>query len=64
MSSIIYNVFMEGSAMKISINAGRIVQMVSISCPSVVYLSNLIPRIKDVTKYRVIVVMTISTTIE
>jgi hypothetical protein len=33
-----YSVFKEGRAMKISITAGKIVQIVSMSCPSFRYL--------------------------
>jgi len=39
-SSIKYNVFSEGRAMKISIKDGRMVQIVSISCPSIINLLN------------------------
>jgi hypothetical protein len=39
-SSIKYNVFNEGKAMKISMKAGRMVQIVSISCPSMMNLLN------------------------
>jgi len=34
LSSIRYRIFIDGSAMKTSIKAGRMVQIVSISCPS------------------------------
>jgi len=52
-SSIRYKVFKEGKAIKISMNAGRTVQIVSISCPSITNLLNLFLEIKEVTMYRV-----------
>jgi len=52
-SSIRYKVFRDGRAMKINRKAGRIVQIVSISCPSIMNLLKLFPRIIEVTKYSV-----------
>ena len=46
-SSIRYNVFIEGRAMKISNSAGTIVQIVSISCPSMENLLNFFLVIND-----------------
>lgn len=59
MSSIKYNVFSEGRAIKISKNAGRIVQIVSISCPSIMNLLNLFPKIIEDTRYSVKIVIRI-----
>jgi hypothetical protein len=39
-SSIRYSVFSEGKAIKINMKAGRMVQIVSISCPSMMNLLN------------------------
>jgi hypothetical protein len=39
-SSIKYSVFNEGKAIKINIKDGRMVQIVSISCPSMMNLLN------------------------
>lgn len=57
MSSIRYRVFNDGRAMKISIKAGRTVQIVSISCPSMMNLLNFFLSIRDITRYRVKIVM-------
>lgn len=57
MSSIKYKVFKEGRAIKISMKAGKIVQIVSISCPSMVYLLYFFLIIKEVTKYKVKIVI-------
>jgi hypothetical protein len=43
--------------MKINIKAGIMVQMVSISCPSIKYLLNLFEIMRDPTKYRVRIVI-------
>jgi len=58
-SSIRYNVFREGRAMKIKRKAGRIVQIVSISCPSIMNLLKFFPRIIEVTRYSVRIVIKI-----
>jgi len=58
-SSIKYRVFSEGIAMKISRTAGRIVQMVSISCPSIINLLKFFPMVVDNVKYNVIIVIKI-----
>jgi len=49
-SSIRYNVFKDGRAMKIRRNAGKIVQIVSISCPSIINLLKFFPKIIEVTR--------------
>jgi hypothetical protein len=49
-SSIKYNVFKDGRAIKINKIAGRIVQIVSISCPSITNLLNLALFIKEITR--------------
>jgi len=58
-SSIMYSVFSEGRAIKISSKAGRIVQIVSISCPSITYLLNFLLVIKEYTKCIVRIVIKI-----
>jgi hypothetical protein len=58
-SSIRYNVLRDGRAMKINRKAGRIVQIVSISCPSIINLSKFFPKIIEVTKYSVKIVIKI-----
>jgi hypothetical protein len=58
-SSIKYRVFRDGMAMKINIIAGRMVQIVSISCPSIIYLLNVLFIIVDSTKYIVMMVINI-----
>ena len=58
-SSIRYNVFRDGIAIKINIRAGRIVQMVSISCPSITYLLNTFMLISDPRRWRVIIVINV-----
>jgi len=58
-SSIKYNVFRDGRAIKIRRKAGRIVQMVSISCPSMMNLLKFFPRIIEVTRYSVKIVIRI-----
>jgi len=62
-SSIRYKVFREGRAMKINRKAGRTVQIVSISCPSIMNLLKFFPRIMEVTKYSVKIVIRIRTII-
>jgi hypothetical protein len=52
-SSIMYRAFIEGRAMKINMADGRIVQIVSISCPSDMNLLNLFLTIDDAIMYRV-----------
>lgn len=56
-SSIRYKVFREGRAIKISSNAGRIVQIVSISCPSITNLLNFFLIISDKTRWIVRIVI-------
>lgn len=58
-SSIRYNVFKEGRAIKISIKAGSTVQMVSISCPSIIYLLYFLLTAKETTRYRVRIVINV-----
>jgi hypothetical protein len=61
-SSIKYKVFREGIAMKINIKAGKIVQIVSISCPSMINLLkdlliiivDIIYKVKIVIKVKII----------
>ena len=43
--------------MKININAGKTVQIVSISCPSITYLLYFFLIIKEVTRYKVKIVI-------
>ncbi len=63
MSSIRYNVFIDGKAMNRSRKAGRSVQIVSISCPSIMNLLNNFEPITDKIIYMVITVIRISTII-
>lgn len=56
-SSIKYRVFKEGRAMKINMNAGKIVQMVSISCPSMINLLNFFLSMREITRYTVRIVI-------
>lgn len=58
-SSMRYNVLREGRAIKISRKAGRIVQIVSISCPSMINLLKFFPKIMEVTRYSVKIVIKI-----
>lgn len=58
-SSIRYSVFKDGIAMKINRIAGRMVQIVSISCPSMIYLLKFFPIVVDIVKYSVIIVIRI-----
>jgi len=58
-SSIKYRVFREGRAMKIKRKAGKMVQIVSISCPSIINLLKFFPKIIEVTRYRVKIVIRI-----
>jgi len=58
-SSIRYRVFSEGRAIKIKRIAGRIVQIVSISCPSITYLLNFFLVTSDTTRYKVMIVIKI-----
>jgi hypothetical protein len=62
-SSIKYNVFIEGKAIKRSKKAGRSVQMVSISWPSIMNLLNSFDPITDRMIYMVITVIRIKTII-
>jgi hypothetical protein len=55
-SSIKYNVFKEGKAIKISIKVGSKVQIVSTSCPSVIYLLKFFVIISEIIRYRVMTV--------
>lgn len=63
MSSIRYSVFMDGKAINKRRKAGRSVQMVSISCPSIMNLLNNFDPITDRIIYVVIIVMRIKTII-
>jgi len=56
-SSIMYKVFSEGMAIKINMIDGRMVQMVSISCPSVTYLLKILLFIIEMSKYKVKIVI-------
>jgi len=58
-SSIRYSVLRDGRAIKINRNAGRIVQIVSISCPSIINLLKFFPKVMEVTRYRVKIVIKI-----
>jgi hypothetical protein len=58
-SSIRYRVFSDGRAIKININAGKIVQIVSISCPSIMNLLKFFLSVMEVTKYSVRIVIKI-----
>jgi hypothetical protein len=60
-SSIKYNVFKEGTAINTNIRAGRMVQMVSTSCLSIMNLLNLFLKIIEIIRYSVKI--TISTKI-
>jgi hypothetical protein len=62
-SSIKYNVFNEGMAMKIKRKAGRTVQIVSISCPSITNLLKFFLSNIEITKYKVKIVIKVSTII-
>ena len=52
-SSIKYNVFRDGMAINTSIKAGKTVQIVSISCPSIMNLLNDFLTIIEIIKYSV-----------
>jgi len=58
-SSIKYKVFKEGIAIKINKRAGRMVQTVSISCPSIINLLKFFPKVVDSVKYNVMIVIRI-----
>jgi hypothetical protein len=58
-SSIRYKVLRDGRAIKIRRKAGRIVQIVSISCPSIMNLLKFFPKIMEVTRYNVKIVIKI-----
>jgi hypothetical protein len=58
-SSIRYKVLSEGRAIKINKKAGKIVQIVSISCPSMMNLLKLFPKIMEVNRYNVRIVIKI-----
>jgi hypothetical protein len=58
-SSIKYRVFKEGRAINTNKRAGRTVQIVSISCPSMTNLLNLFLFIREMTKYKVKIVIRI-----
>jgi hypothetical protein len=58
-SSIRYSVFSDGRAMKINRKAGKIVQIVSISCPSIMNLLKFFPKIMEVSRYNVRIVIRI-----
>jgi hypothetical protein len=60
-SSIRYKVFIEGRAINSKRIAGRMVQTVSISCPSIMYLLNVFDTITDRTMYIVNTVIRIRT---
>jgi len=61
LSSIKYKFFREGKAMNTNSKDGKMVQMVSISCPSIINLLNLLTTSKDKTKYKVRTVIVIRT---
>jgi len=61
-SSIKYKVFSDGIAMKISKIAGKMVQIVSISCPSIMNLLKFFPIVVDIVRYNVIIVIRIRIT--
>lgn len=63
LSSIKYKFFKEGRAIKINKKEGRIVQMVSISCPSLINLLKFLVKNKETTKYNVKIVIVIRTII-
>ncbi len=56
MSSIRYNVFIDGKAINRSRKAGRSVQIVSISCPSIM---NLLKNFDPITDRIIYIVMTV-----
>jgi len=58
-SSIRYSVFREGRTIKINRIAGSKVQIVSISCPSIKNLLKFFIIAREVTKYRVRIVVRI-----
>jgi len=58
-SSIRYRIFSDGRAMKISMNAGKMVQMVSISCPSAINLLKFFISNSEVNTYSVRMVMAV-----
>ena len=62
-SSIKYNVFKDGTAMNTSIRAGSTVQIVSISCPSMVNLLKDLLNNIETTIYKVKMVISIKITI-
>jgi len=61
LSSIKYRFFKEGRAINTNNNDGKMVQIVSISCPSIINLLNLLTISKDNTKYKVRIVIVIKT---
>jgi hypothetical protein len=63
-SSMRYNVFMDGKAINSNKTAGSSVQMVSISCPSIMNLLKTFDKITEVITYIVMIVIRISTIIE
>lgn len=63
MSSIRYKVFMEGNAMNRRSTAGRRVQIVSISWPSIMNLLNNFALITEIIIYMVMTVIRINTII-
>jgi len=63
-SSMRYKIFIDGSAMKRSITAGRMVQIVSISCPSIKNLWYLFLITIEVIKFNVKIVIRIKMIIE
>jgi len=58
-SSIRYRVFRDGRAIKISIKEGRMVQIVSISCPSIMNLLNLLDFRIEIIRYKVRMVINV-----
>jgi len=58
-SSIRYKIFSDGRAIKISMNAGRMVQIVSISCPSAINLLKFFISSSEVSTYKVRIVMAV-----
>jgi len=63
LSSIKYKFFNEGKAINTNNKDGKIVQIVSISCPSIMNLLNLLINNKDNTRYNVRTVIVINTII-
>jgi len=63
LSSIKYKFFSEGKAINTNNKDGKIVHTVSISCPSMINLLNLLIINKDKTKYNVRTVIVIKTII-